>query len=134
MGSLLTCTGASCWPNTSVACRAVHVMGGATDHRFSLSYSESSVLSLNFHLDRERPCFPSTANLAAPSGQTGPTPAPNSSEAHSPAVYANCYGAQDAGFFGADWCSCFSVCGLVLVLLWYGRTTRPAGGKYVFFY
>ena len=109
MGSLLTCTGASCWSYAAVACGAVDVMGGATGNYFSYSYSESGVLSLNFHLDRERPCFASTANLAAPPVQRGTAPTPNPSEAHSPAVYANYYGAQDAGF-GADWCSCFSVC------------------------
>ena len=95
--------------------RVGNVMGGTTDYRFSFSYSESGVFSLNFHLDRERSCFFPTANLAAPPGQRGPTLVQNSSEAHSPAVYDNCYGAQDADF-GADWCSCFSVCNFLFTI------------------
>jgi hypothetical protein len=93
MGSLLTCTGVSCWSYMALAYRVGPAMGGATDSLFSFSYSESGVLSLNVHLDRRWPCFSSTAKLAAPPGQRGPTPVPNPSEAHSPAVYANYYGA-----------------------------------------
>ena len=75
MGSLLMCTGASCWSYMALAYRIGHAMGGATDNLFSFSYSESGVLSLNFHPDRERPYLfvtilvYSTAKLAAPPGQ-----------------------------------------------------------------
>jgi hypothetical protein len=34
----------------AVVYRVEHVMGGATGYRFSFSYSESGVLSLNFHV------------------------------------------------------------------------------------
>ena len=93
MGPLLTCTGASCYLYTALPGRAGNFVGGATSYHFPSSYSESGVLSLNFQLYRERSCFSSAANLAAPPGQRGPTPTPNPSEAHSPAVYANYYGA-----------------------------------------
>ena len=109
MGSLLTCIGASCWSDMARWYFVSVFEGGATGNHLPFSYSESGVLSLNFHLDRERPYFSSTTNLAKAAGKRGPTPPPNPSEAHSPTVYADYYGAQDAGF-GADWSSCFSVC------------------------
>ena len=109
MGSLLTCTGASCWSDMARWYFVSVFKGGATGNHFPFSYSESGVLSLNFQLDRERPCFCSNTKPAAQPGQRGPTPAPNPSKAHRPAVYANYYGAQDAGF-SADWCACISVC------------------------
>ena len=70
---------------------------------------ESGVLSLNFQLDRERPCFCSNTKPTAQPSQRAPTPPPNASKSHRPAIYANFYGAQDAGF-SADWCACISVC------------------------
>ena len=109
MGSLLTCTVVSYKSGMSFVFRVRNVKGGGTRYHFSSSYSESGVLSLNFHLDRERPCFSPTANLTALPGKRAPTPPPNSSKAHRVHVYAIYYGAQDAGF-SADWCACISVC------------------------
>ena len=107
MGSVLTCTKASCWSHIALAYRIGHVSGGATENHFPFSYSESGVSSLNFHLDRERAWFSSTTKPAAPPGQMGSFLPPNPSKAHRPAVYANYYGAQDATF-SADWCASFS--------------------------
>ena len=109
MGSLLACTGASCWSYAARMCYVYVFWGGAAGSHFPLSYSESGVLSLNFQLDGERPCFCLNTKPAAQPFQRGPTPPPNTSEARRPAVYANYYGAQDAGFF-ADWCVCISDC------------------------
>ena len=84
--------------------------GGATDNQFPFLYSESEsgVSSLNFHLDRERTRFSSTAKPAAPPGQAGSAPPSNPSKTRRPAIYADYYGAKDATF-SADWCACFSV-------------------------
>ena len=108
MGSVLTCTKASWWSYMALVCRVGHVTGGATDNHFPFSYSESGVSSLNFHLDRERTWFSSTAKPAAPPGQAGSAPPPSPSKTYRPAVYADYYGAKDATF-SADWCACFSV-------------------------
>ena len=108
MGYLSTCTGTSCWSEMAFAYRVGHVMGGATNNHFPFSNSESGVSSLNFHLDRERPLFSSTAKPAAAPDQRAPSPPPKPFKAHRTAVYANYYGVQDAAF-AADWCACFSV-------------------------
>ena len=62
MGSLLTCTGASCWSDMARWCFVSVFKGRAIGNHFPFSYSESGVLSLNFQLDRERPCFVRTPN------------------------------------------------------------------------
>ena len=109
MGPLLACIGASCWSYMALVRRSWAFKGIATVNHFPFSYSESGVLSLNFQLDRERPYFCSNTEPAAPPDRRGLKLAPNASKAHRAAVYANYYGAQDAGF-SADWWACFSVC------------------------
>ena len=109
MGSLLTCTGASCGSYIYRVYQVRVLKGGANGNHFHISYSESGVLSLNFQLDIERQCFCWNTKPAALPGQRGPTPAPNASKANRVHVYAVYHGAQDAGI-SADWCACISVC------------------------